>query len=197
MAPPAKVRPLSVRILFGETAAAAKDDALKLEIHVEKDGSDTIKSVKEKIAQAAGGSITADDLLVSFGPNDRKMGKQYKGDPTVDETKLKLSQYSVLSWLERFPHWTLSVRLLPGAPPPPGVAIKQAAAIAEKKDPERAVQDGRAKGEIPKINDLPAPWGPKPFVPPPAEELVKAGYLPAKYPEGSSPLVNNGAAVAK
>jgi hypothetical protein len=190
MAPPAKVTPISVRINFGEATASVEDDALKLEIQVEKDGSDTIRSVKEKIAQAAGGSITADDLFLSFGPNDRKMGKQYKGDPTVDETTLKLSQYSLLPWLERFSHWTLSVRLLPGAPPPPGVAIKQAAALAEKKDPERAVQDGRAKGEIPKINDLPAPWGPKPFVQPPAKELVKAGYLPAKYPEGSSPLVN-------
>jgi len=193
MAPPANVTPISVRIIFGEIAASAEDDALKLEIQVEKDGSDSIRSVKEKIAQAAGGSITADDLFLSFGPNDRKMGKQYKGDPTVDETKLTLSQYSVLSWLERFSHWTLSVRLLPGIPPPPGVAIKQAAAIAEKKDPERAVKDGRAKGEIPKINDLPAPWGPKPFVPPPTEELVEAGYLPAKYPKESSPLVDSGA----
>jgi hypothetical protein len=67
------------------------------------------------------------------------------------------------------------------------VAIQRAAAIAEKKDPERAVQDARAKGDIPKINDLPAPWGPKPYVAS-EEELVSSGYWPAKYAEGYSPL---------
>ena len=35
--------------------------------------------------------------------------------------------------------------MLPGSPPPPGVAIQKAAAIAEKKDPEQAVIDARAK----------------------------------------------------
>ena len=70
------------------------------------------------------------------------------------------------------------------------MAIKQAAALAEHKDPEQAVQDGRAKGEIPKINDLPAPWGPKPYVAPPSEQLMRTGYLPAQYPQGSSPLVD-------
>ena len=34
---------------------------------------------------------------------------------------------------------------MPGAPPPPGVAIHKAAAIAEKKDPDQAVIDARAK----------------------------------------------------
>ena len=184
------VRPITVRIVFGE-GAASNEDAHTFEILVKKDGSDTVQEVKENIAKVAGGSTTADDLMLSFGANDRKMGKQYRGDPTVDETKLQFSQYSVLSWLQRFPHWTLSVRLLPNAPPPPGVAIKQAAAIAEKKDPERAIQDGRSKGEIPKINELPAPWGPKPFVAPPVEELVRQGYFPASYPQSSNPLVDS------
>ena len=78
-------------------------------------------------------------------------------------------------------------------PAPAGVAIKKAAAIAEQKDPERAVQDARAKGEIPRITDLVAPWGPKPYEPPPARELVSAGYLPASYPAGSRPLVDTSA----
>lgn len=193
MAPPdtsSDMTPVTVRISFGEIISP-EDTAHTLQILVKKDGSDTIKEIKDKIAKAAGGTATPDDLLLSFGPNDRKMGKQYKGDPTVDETALQLSKFSVLSWFQRFPHWTLSVRLLPDTPPPPGVAIKQAAAIAEKKDPDRAVQEGRSKGEIPKINDLPAPWGPKPYVAPPRDELVKQGYLPAIYPETSSPLVTN------
>ena len=59
-------------------------------------------------AAAAGGAVTAEDLLLLFGPNDRKIGRQYAKDPTVDEAQLKLEQYSVLSWLERFPHWTLT-----------------------------------------------------------------------------------------
>lgn len=76
-------------------------------------------------------------------------------------------------------------------PRPPicaGVAIQKAAASAEQKNPEAAVADARARGEIPKINELPAPWGPKPFQAPPAKELVSSGYLPAQYPASSSPL---------
>ena len=62
--------------------------------------------------------------------------------------------------------------------------------MAEKRDPDRAVQDARAKGEIPKISDLPAPWGTKPGDPAPAEQLVSSGYLPATYPHGWTPLVD-------
>jgi len=178
-----------VRIVFG-ASHMLRTSSQELKIHVKSDGSESIREIKEKIAQAVGGAMTADDLLLAFGPNDRKMGRQYKGDPTVDESKILLDQYSVLAWLQRFPHWSIMARLLPPAPPPPGVAIKQAAAIAEKKNPERAVQDGRAQGEIPKISDLPAPWGPKPYVPPPEQELITNGYLPAKYPESSSPLTD-------
>ena len=56
-----------------------------------------------------------------------------------------MAQFSVLPWLERFPRWWLGVKLMPPAPPPPGVAIKQAAALAEGKDPDKAVREGRAK----------------------------------------------------
>lgn len=183
-------RPIIVRIIFGTSAKFQADNHYTLEIRVKKDGSESIYEVKKRIAEAAGGDITADDLLLSFGPNERKIGKQFKGDPTIDETKFHLSQFSVLSWIERFPTWTLSAKLLPSPPPPPGVAIKQAAAMAEQKDPERAVQDGRARGEIPKINDLPAPWGPKPYIQPPEEDLLRSGYLPARYPPTSSPLID-------
>ena len=118
------LRALTVRIVFG-SSKKVDDDAYALEIKVKADGSDSILAVKQLIASAAGGDVTADDLLLAFGPNDRKMGKQYKGDPTVDETAMHLSSFSVLAWLQRFPHWTLSARLLPSAPPPPGERCSQ------------------------------------------------------------------------
>ncbi|KAI3435628.1 hypothetical protein D9Q98_001688 [Chlorella vulgaris] len=151
---------------------------------------DTVLGLKQKVAAAAGGAITADDLLLSFGPNDRHIGRQYVKDPAVDEGKLKLEQYSLLSWIQRFPHWTLSARLLPAAPPAPGVAIHKAAASAEQKDPDTAVMDARAKGEIPKISDLPAPWGTQPSPHIPDEELTRAGYLPPRFPGTFSPLTD-------
>ncbi|KAI8108376.1 hypothetical protein M9434_006402 [Picochlorum sp. BPE23] len=178
---------VSVKLIFGSKCSGVADE---ITITVEKSGEDTIHDVKTKIAEAVGGSVSPDDLLLNFGPNDRKVGRQYYGDPTVDEKSIRLKQYSILSWLERFPHWGLSVSLLPPTPPPPGVAIRKAAAIAENKDPDQAVEDARKAGEIPKIKDLAAPWGPKDFVAPKAEDLVSDGYLPAVYPESSSPLID-------
>ena len=61
-----------------------------------------------------------DQLLLYFGPNERRVGKQFLGDPSVDEAALKLSQFFILPWLQRFPHWRLGVRLMPPAPPAPG-----------------------------------------------------------------------------
>ncbi|KAI7845176.1 hypothetical protein COHA_001221 [Chlorella ohadii] len=158
------------------------------ELEIEALPTDSVRDCKEKVAAAAGGAVSADDLMLMFGPNDRKLGKQYVGDPSVDESKLLLSQYSLLQWVERFPHWKLTAALLPSAPLPPGVAIHKAAATAEHKDPDQAVADARAKGSIPKISDLPAPWGPKPFKAPPEQELLTSGYLPPRFPEGWSPL---------
>lgn len=178
---------VGVKLIFGSKCSGVADE---ITITVDKSGEDTIHDVKTKIAEAVGGSVSPDDLLLNFGPNDRKVGRQYYGDPTVDEKSIRLKQYSILSWLERFPHWGLSVSLLPPTPPPPGVAIRKAAAIAENKDPDQAVEDARKAGEIPKIKDLAAPWGPKDFVAPKAEELVSDGYLPAVYPESSSPLID-------
>ncbi|KAL4852662.1 hypothetical protein ACK3TF_006252 [Chlorella vulgaris] len=142
---------------------------------------DTVLGLKQKVAAAAGGAITADDLLLSFGPNDRHIGRQYVKDPAVDEGKLKLEQYSLLSWIQRIA-WH-SPRLLPAAPPAPGVAIHKAAASAEQKDPDTA-------GEIPKISDLPAPWGTQPSPHIPDEELTRAGYLPPRFPGTFSPLTD-------
>ena len=45
----------------------------------------------------------------------------------------------------RFPHWSLSIKLMPAAPPAPGVATFKAAAMAEGKDPDQAVNEARQK----------------------------------------------------
>ena len=110
-------RQLTVKVVFG-TVVSDEADCQRLQISVQ--GSDSIRAVKEAVAAAAGGRLTANDILLSFGPNDRKLGRQYVDDPTVNEEELKLEQFSVLDWLERFPHWALSARLLPPTPPPPG-----------------------------------------------------------------------------
>ena len=94
---------------------------------------------------AFGGKVTSDDIRIVFGPNDRKIGRQYRNDPSVDESQLQLQQFSVLTWLDRFPHWQITARPIQHTPPPPGVAIKKAAASAEGKDPEKAVLEARAK----------------------------------------------------
>jgi hypothetical protein len=111
---------ITVKLVFGQSVSSKVGEGPKYKITVLQDGSESVRRVKQLVAEAAGGKLTADDLLISFGPNDRKIGRQYVNDPTVDEDKLTLAQFSVMGWLERFPHWTLSCRLLPGTPPPPG-----------------------------------------------------------------------------
>ena len=44
-----------------------------------------------------------------------------------------------------FPHWCLCIKLMPAAPPAPGVATFKAAAMAEGKDPDQAVNEARQK----------------------------------------------------
>ncbi len=79
-----------------------------------------------------------------FGPIDVHIGKEYVGDPLVNENKLKLSDFSFLSWIDRFPNWHLTARAMPPAPPPPGVAeVKAAATLEEGTTPEQAVLDAR------------------------------------------------------
>ena len=188
-APAPATRAVAVKVLFGSSVGSDAPAPELLSVALRADGSDTVAEVKRRVAAAAGGRLRAEDLLLSFGPNDRRIGRQYAGDPEADEAALTLAQFSALAWLERFPHWALTARLLPAAPPPPGVAIQRAAAAAEGKDAERAVQDARGRGDIPKISDLPAPWGPKPYAPPAEEERRRAGALPARYPAASSPAV--------
>lgn len=97
------------------------------------------------VQEAFGGELSADHLQLYFGPNDRKIGRQFANDPNVAEDTQTLAKFSVLPWLQRFPSWRLGVKLIPAAPPAPGVAIKKAAALAEGKDPDKAVQEARSK----------------------------------------------------
>lgn len=97
------------------------------------------------LQETFGGSLTADSIFLYFGPNDKKLGRQFAGDPNVDEKALTLAGFSVLPWLDRFAGWHLGAKLMPPTPPPPGVAIKKAAALAEGKDADKAVQEARAK----------------------------------------------------
>ena len=97
---------VTVRVGFGNLVRQAAGGVQELEVDAAP--GESVLELKQKIAAAAGGAVTAEDLLLLFGPNDRKIGRQYAKDPTVDEAQLKLEQYSVLSWLERFPHWTLT-----------------------------------------------------------------------------------------
>ena len=94
---------------------------------------------------AKGGKLTAEHIHLSFGPSDKYIGKQFQGDPNVDEAKLTLAPFSIITWLKQFPQWSITARLMPAAPPPPGVAIRKAAALAEGKDPDKAVTEARAK----------------------------------------------------
>jgi hypothetical protein len=157
-------------------------------------GTHSIRDVKAMICDAlnteTSPKLSSDDLMLQFGPNDRKLGRQYMGDPAVDESTLLLSTYSFLGWIERFPDWGISVSFLPPTPPAPGVAVHKAAAMAENRDPDKAVTEARMKGEIPQINQLSKPWGPKPYVAPTQEQLMEQGYASAMYPEGFDPLVD-------
>lgn len=118
MADPSVVQ-VTVKVTFGH-AVREGDTVDTLRVSLAADGSDSVYDVKRKIAESLGGTLSAEDLFLTFGPNERKLGRQYLGDPTVDERKLPLSSFSVLAWLQRFPHWHLTTRLLPPPPPPPG-----------------------------------------------------------------------------
>ena len=97
---------------------------------------------------AFGGRVRAAQLLLFFGPNERKMGKQFSADPSMDDAKLTLRDFSCLAWLQRFPHWRLGVKLLPPTPPPPGVAATAAAAMSEGKDVDKAIAEARKKVQL-------------------------------------------------
>mmetsp|Transcript_43033 Transcript_43033/g.137477 ORF Transcript_43033/g.137477 Transcript_43033/m.137477 type:complete len:197 (-) Transcript_43033:359-949(-) len=167
-----------VKVSHGEHVMARMENDT-FDIELAADGSDSIESIKKKIAEKTNGAVSADMLMLQFGPNEKTMGAAYQGDPSMDESATTISQYSCLLWLDQFPHWYLLARLLPLAPPAPGVAAARAAAMAEGKDPDAAVAERRKAGDLPKIEDLPAPWGPKPLsdfrelVTPPPQTMVK------------------------
>ena len=56
----AETRTVTVRISFGSFASSSSHQDLT--ITVNSDGSNSIHDVKRKIAEAAGGSVSADDL---------------------------------------------------------------------------------------------------------------------------------------
>lgn len=95
---------VTVVVAFGQAVRGG----VAQELQVEAAPEDSVLALKQRVAAAAGGAVTADDLLLLFGPNDRKIGRQYVKDPTVDDAKLLLGQYSLLAWLQRFPHWRLT-----------------------------------------------------------------------------------------
>ncbi len=96
---------VTVRVAFGATI---REGSTVQELVVDAMPDDSVLDLKQRVAAAAGGAVTADDLLLEFGPNDRRLGRQFAKDPSVDESQLKLSQYSLLAWLERFPHWKVT-----------------------------------------------------------------------------------------
>ena len=96
---------VTVRVAFGATI---REGSTVQELVVEAAPDDSVLELKQRVATTAGGAVTADHLLLEFGPNDRRLGRQFANDPAVDESKLKMSQYSLLAWLERFPHWKLT-----------------------------------------------------------------------------------------
>ncbi|CAK0782072.1 hypothetical protein CVIRNUC_005546 [Coccomyxa viridis] len=169
--------------MFGQNIVMQKKP-INCAISVKADGSDSIQDIKIKIAETFGGTLKKEDISIYFGPNERRIGKQFLGDPSVEEAVLKLKDFSVLGWLERFPHWCLSIKLMPAAPPAPGVATFKAAAMAEGKDPDQAVNEARQKGEIPALSELPSPWGPKAYEPTEGDKLLG----PAKFPTAFNPL---------
>ena len=54
----------------------------------------------ETLQAAFGNKVSPHELQLYFGPNEAVMGVQYQNDPAVDESKLKLSQFSFLPWLQ-------------------------------------------------------------------------------------------------
>ena len=146
------------RSLFTARAEEGKGEAYSVDVSP----SDTVRALKDRIAGViSSAEVDPEALALSFGPSERVIGKRFRGDPLVDEDSTLVGQYSFLQWLEQFPHWCLTVSMAKDTPPPPGVAIKKAAASAEGEDPDLAVQQAYASGELLRPEELPAPWGDK------------------------------------
>ena len=184
-----QTKTVTVRVSHGEKVAdeAAPGSAFAVDVSP----NDSVRAFKERVAAAI--SADPNSLSLSFGPTERTIGARFKGDPLVDEEAILVSQYSFLQWLEQFPHWFLTAKLAQDTPPPPGVAIKLAAASAEKEDPEAALEEAYANGELTRPEDLPAPWGSEGLDVYKRDPLVRAigdNPVPPSYGEKSAPANN-------
>lgn len=150
---------VTIKVNHGERSGPEDlDGTYKVEVSPE----DSIRALKERISEVISKrAIDADLIQLSFGPSEKLIGKRFYKDPLIDEEDTFVKQYSFLEWIERFPHWGLTVKMAAETPPPPGVAIKKAAASAEAMDPEKAVEEAYKTGELLRPEELPAPWGDK------------------------------------
>merc|ERR1711988_1037904 len=176
----APTKEIAVRVNHYDSVKA-QDGDLYLSVSVAADGSDSVADLKQKISDPLYNALSADEIKVMFGPCDVYIGKEFQGDPYVDEKAVLLKHYSFLSWIERFPDWYLTVRALGPTPPPPGVAEVMAASTVKEE------------GKLPLLQDLPKPWGSKPVEKVPRSKLVSLKKMPAEYPASSQPSVIAGA----
>jgi len=178
-----------VRVNHDERVKGRQDAGKEYEVEISPE--DSIRALKERIASVISKIPLDPDLLqLSFGPSEKLIGKRFSNDPLVNEEDTFVKQYSFLEWIERFPHWSLTVRMAEDTPPPPGVAIKKAAASAEKEDPEQAVQEAYRSGELLRPEELPAPWGPKGIEAYKRDPLVRSigdNPVPPNYGKDSTP----------
>mmetsp|Transcript_8138 Transcript_8138/g.23359 ORF Transcript_8138/g.23359 Transcript_8138/m.23359 type:complete len:192 (-) Transcript_8138:74-649(-) len=185
----ATTREVQVRLNHYGTIEERKGDRY-VKVRLAADGSESVADLKKKISVALYNSIPPEEIKVMFGPNDVHIGKEYIGDPYIDEAKLMLSQFSFLKWVERFPSWYLTAKALASAPPPPGVAETMAASTLESDiTPEEAVKNARKEGKLPRMQDLQKPWGAKPVPAVKESRLVSLKKLPAQYPKMSDPSI--------
>merc|ERR1719375_846650 len=150
-----QTKQVTIKVNHGEHVVNGSGEVYTVDVSP----NDSVKALKERIAAMI--SADPERLCLSFGPTERVIGKRFYRDPLVDEETTLVKQYSFLQWIEQFPHWSLTARLATDTPPPPGVAIRKAAASAENEDPDEAVEEAYRTGELVKPEDLPAPWGDK------------------------------------
>merc|ERR1739847_196938 len=136
---------VTIKVNHGERSGPEDlDGTYKVDVSPE----DSIRALKERISEVISKrAIDAELIQLSFGPSEKLIGKRFYKDPLIDEEDTFVKQYSFLEWIERFPHW--------------GLTVKKAAASAEAMDPEKAVEEAYKTGELLRPEELPAPWGDK------------------------------------
>lgn len=113
-------------------------------VRVKKNGTTTIGTLKEQLAQLDGFPDAKNMQLLWFA---KVLGRKYdyddlpRGTPTdhlneyvPDEHALTLNDYNVIPWLLKFPHWEIVATVLDRAPPDRYEAIHRA--VAENKGVE-------------------------------------------------------------